>query len=163
MRWPISLIAGALVCGLWAPAHGEQVKYYVWIDDDGVTHMEDRPPKDRDYETRIIEVDTGVSPPQSTFSSGSSGSSDTERRSSSRSGTTDESSLDELDAAIADEEQQRLESEGGTAQSGASTAEGSTAAPAGSAAPASGAAAGGSTATGGASAPAATFPPVIGP
>lgn len=154
MRWPISLIAGALICGLWAPAHGEQIKYYVWTDDQGVTHAEDRPPKDRDYETRVIEVDTSGSSSPPAFSRGISGGGNTERRSSSSSGRSDDGpSRDDLETTIADEEQQRLDSNTGVTQSGRNAAQGGSTATSGSAAPGAGAAAGGPTAGGAALAP----------
>ena len=63
MRWYRRLAIAAMLSAFAAVAvHGEQIKYYVWVDENGVTHMEDKPPKDREYETRIIEFGANVAP-----------------------------------------------------------------------------------------------------
>lgn len=36
-------------------AAAEEFKYYVWIDEQGIVHAEEAPPKGVDYEVRIIE------------------------------------------------------------------------------------------------------------
>lgn len=38
-----------------AGAAAEEFKYYVWIDDQGIVHAEEEPPKGVDYKVRIIE------------------------------------------------------------------------------------------------------------
>lgn len=44
-------------------AAAEEFKYYVWIDDQGIVHAEEEPPKGVDYEVRIIEdVNANVVP-----------------------------------------------------------------------------------------------------
>jgi hypothetical protein len=169
MRWSTLLPFGILlVCGLAAvPAHGEQVTYYVWTDDEGVIHAEDAPPTDYDYETRTIDVDTNVAPPADSGASGDSSSPGTESgggnapstESSPRGPTTD------ADRAIADEEQKRLEQGMGPESGGAETAPGADTANPSATAPAADAAAGGSAAEGAATAPGATITPspVVGP
>lgn len=36
-------------------AAAEEFKYYVWIDEQGIVHAEEEPPKGVDYKVRIIE------------------------------------------------------------------------------------------------------------
>lgn len=36
-------------------AAAEEFKYYVWVDEQGVVHAEEEPPKGVDYKVRIIE------------------------------------------------------------------------------------------------------------
>lgn len=36
-------------------AAAEEFKYYVWIDEQGIVHAEEDPPKGVDYEVRVIE------------------------------------------------------------------------------------------------------------
>lgn len=36
-------------------AAAEEFKYYVWIDEQGIVHAEEEPPKGVDYEVRVIE------------------------------------------------------------------------------------------------------------
>jgi hypothetical protein len=56
-------ILGIVLYGFLAsPGWCEEITYYIWVDDEGVTHAEDSPPRDRDYETRTIEVDTTTVP-----------------------------------------------------------------------------------------------------
>jgi len=169
-----SLLAAALVVGLAggltaAPALGEQIKYYVWTDENGVIHAEDTPPKDRDYETRVIEVDENVIPapepsPGSAGAARSGDDSESGGRSATRSDAGGSSSAS--DAAIAEEEQRRLGQEG-VQTGGAATAPGAKTAPASSGAQGAGAASGAGTAQGAATAPGATFtpppPPPVGP
>ncbi|MDZ7840518.1 MAG: hypothetical protein U5R46_06815 [Gammaproteobacteria bacterium] len=38
-----------------AGAAAEEFKYYVWIDEQGIVHAEEKPPKGVDYKVRIIE------------------------------------------------------------------------------------------------------------
>ncbi|HSH42263.1 MAG TPA: hypothetical protein VK973_09100 [Arenicellales bacterium] len=38
-----------------AGAAAEEFKYYVWIDQRGIVHAEEEPPKGVDYQVRIIE------------------------------------------------------------------------------------------------------------
>lgn len=46
-----------------AGAAAEEFKYYVWIDDQGIVHAEEEPPKGVDYQVRIIEdVNANVVP-----------------------------------------------------------------------------------------------------
>lgn len=46
-----------LVAVLWlaGPAAAEEFRYYVWVDDQGIVHAEEKAPKGRDYKVRIIE------------------------------------------------------------------------------------------------------------
>lgn len=36
-------------------AAAEEFRYYVWIDEQGIVHAEEKPPKGVDYKVRIIE------------------------------------------------------------------------------------------------------------
>jgi hypothetical protein len=60
MKAPIRLVVyqALLVFGLKAlpvGAAAEEFKYYVWIDQQGIVHAEEEPPKGIDYQVRIIE------------------------------------------------------------------------------------------------------------
>lgn len=52
------LIAASLL----APVRAEEVRYYVWTDENGMIHAADQPPKNRDYETRTVFVEPGTGP-----------------------------------------------------------------------------------------------------
>lgn len=64
-------------------ASAEEFKYYVWMDEQGIVHAQEEPPKGVDYEVRIIEdVNANVVPaedfrvyeaPPGGFDSGSGG------------------------------------------------------------------------------------------
>lgn len=44
-------------------AAAEEFKYYVWMDEQGIVHAQEEPPKGVDYEVRIIEdVNANVVP-----------------------------------------------------------------------------------------------------
>jgi len=44
-------------------AGAEEFKYYVWIDEEGIVHAEEKAPKGVDYQVRIIEdVNANVVP-----------------------------------------------------------------------------------------------------
>lgn len=155
----VSIVLG----GLAGPATGDQVKYYAWTDDNGVRHFEDTPPKDRDYETRVIEVDTNVMPsPGIPAATGGAPGGSPEPEPSSPAATETPGPPDAVDRAIAEDEQKRLQEGDGTG-GGAETAPGADTAPSSSGAPSSGAASGASTAGGAATAPGAALPPVFGP
>lgn len=168
MRWPTLLLVGTvLLFGLAAaPVRAEQITYYVWTDDEGVIHAEDTPPTDRDYETRTIEVPTNASPAPS----GDSGATGEAPSPGTEAGggnipadtATSEPPTTDLDRAIADQEQKRLEQNSGAG--GAETAPGAQTASPSPTAPGSEAATGSAGAEGTATAPGAAIPPpVIGP
>lgn len=167
MQWHKTWMITALVLGALTalPAAGEQLKYYVWTDDNGVVHLEDTPPKDRDYETRIIEVDENVVPSPGVAAGAERSSSGSEDGGRSRSAPAagDGTASGEVDAAVAEEEQRRLDNGSGPASGGAETAPGAEPAASGAAASGSGAASGSVTAPGAPTAPSASLPPVSGP
>ena len=50
------LIAAVWLTGVLAgPAVAEEFRYYVWVDDQGIVHAEEKAPKGRDYKVRVIE------------------------------------------------------------------------------------------------------------
>ncbi|MGA8262724.1 MAG: hypothetical protein WB783_21175 [Arenicellales bacterium] len=50
------IIAALWLAGVLAgPAAAEEFRYYVWVDDQGIIHAEERAPKGRDYKVRVIE------------------------------------------------------------------------------------------------------------
>ncbi len=38
-----------------SPVAAEEFRYYVWVDDQGIVHAEEKAPKGRDYKVRVIE------------------------------------------------------------------------------------------------------------
>lgn len=147
-----------------SPAYGETITYYVWRDDNGLLHMEDKPPKDRPYETRTIVVDTASSSPPPVSGQGGSSSREGAGRATGSSSSGQAGEPDPgTETAVADEEQRRLEEISDPGAAGADTAPGADTADPGAAAPASGAAAAGTPAAGGATAPGAAIPPAVPP
>lgn len=57
MRTVFLQIAAALwLAGVLAgSAAAEEFRYYVWTDDQGIIHAEEKAPKGRDYKVRVIE------------------------------------------------------------------------------------------------------------
>ncbi|MDZ7839541.1 MAG: DUF4124 domain-containing protein [Gammaproteobacteria bacterium] len=144
------------------PASGEQIKYYVWTDANGVIHAEDRPPTDGDYETRVIEADENVVPAPAAVSGNEHPSTDGDREAlprSPRRGLISVRSPGNVDAAVADEEQRRLDNTPAPVTGGAATAPGAIPGSSGSGAPGAAGAPGATTATGAATAPGAPFVP----
>lgn len=165
MRGQVSFLVGMiLLYGLVAPTPGEEMKYYEWTDEEGITHIEDTPPRDYDYETHVIEFDPNAAPSPGTASRGSSSPTGTGSapESSSSGAAGGAPPVNDTDRAIAEEEQKRLEEVPGT-RSGAETASGAQTAPSSSGAPSSGAASGAGKSSGAATAPGAALPPVFGP
>ena len=167
MRWLNHPAVWVLVLYLSAsPASGEIIEYYVWTDDDGMIHAAGTPPAGRDYETRTIVVDPGASAPAgaATDRRRPAADSGSARRADSPPEMMTDYSHPGVDAAIAEEEQRRLEEGPAPDAGGAKTATGADTAVSGTTAPVSGTAAGGATAAGAATAPGAAITPVfIGP
>jgi len=58
------IVACALAGPASVPVLADQMQYYIWIDDEGEKHVADRPPENRDYETRTVEFDKGAGTPR---------------------------------------------------------------------------------------------------
>lgn len=170
MRWSTLVLLGmALLYGGWPQAYGEVFTYYVWTDDQGVTHAGDTPPVDHAYETRTIEVETNGGPaaPPAGAASSQGGSGGGGKGNEEPAGTTTGNTpapTDSADLPTATEEQQRLEQQPGFNAGGAPTAPGAKAAPSSPAASSSGTATGAPAAAGSATAPGSPIapPPVTG-
>lgn len=63
MRNLLTTAVAAFLLTAWVAVNGDEVKYYRWTDENGVTHISDRPPPGDDYETRSVNYEAGASTP----------------------------------------------------------------------------------------------------